>query len=270
MKLYRFEKAESKRVRTVSNNQIRMSLPKTFNDLFDCKQLCIYRNDRFSTLEERVKAAAVAMYTGNDDHSYFLNKDFIDGVFDWCKTNQIGSPSFVKSFIRNIEKIGIQCFTECDYKNPIMWAHYGERNTGFCIEYELATHRNSEFNGLSEGFQRANYTSQRIELDYKEILFCPDIAAIRYITHKSTEWAYEKEWRLIYPPKISDSENNGGYIIDLPNFLRVTGIFLGPRFDSDSELLIDLKNCAKKLEVPLNRICIDPFTIELDIDDELV
>ncbi|PIQ41326.1 MAG: hypothetical protein COW58_02350 [Thalassolituus sp. CG17_big_fil_post_rev_8_21_14_2_50_53_8] len=266
MKLYRFEKPEDFRWETIRENKIWMSLPSGFNDLFDCKLPCEYSPNALFDVN-KIKDVANTLYSNHQKLSYFINPDFIRDVILWSGGNDYNMPPFVKSFIHDIERLGIQCFTELNYKNPIMWAHYADRNTGFCVEYQVVpNHPEFEFEGEGIGFRPANYTSQMIKFDYREILFCPDIAAIRYVTRKSSDWAYEKEWRLIYANKDEDMPG-AGYRVDLPKFIEVSGIYAGPMC-KDLKVLSELKACADHLQVPFRKIHVDPFTYELEIYDE--
>lgn len=268
MKLYRFEQAdpENKRINTIRDKKVWMSLPSGFNDLFDCKLPCEYTTKSLFN-EDKIKSVANVLYSDHRELSYFINSEFIRDVILWSGGNEYGMPPFVKSFIHDVERLGIQCFTELNYKNPIMWAHYAERNTGFCVEYEVVpNHGAFEFEGEGIGFRQANYTSQMIRFDYREVLFCPDIAAIRYITRKSSDWAYEKEWRLIYANSAEDVPRNG-YKVDVPNFMAVSGIYAGPMC-KDEKVLAELKACADYLKVPFRKIHVDPFTYELEVYDE--
>lgn len=78
----------------------------------------------------------------------------------------------------------IFCTTE-QYNNALMWAHYADKHTGFCVGY-----KKDDIENVSTKLQKVIYSSQPYDIKTK-----PD-ESILFI--KSKEWAYEKEWRAIY------------------------------------------------------------------------
>ena len=84
----------------------------------------------------------------------------------------------------------IFCTTE-HYDNALMWAHYADKHTGFCVGY-----KKEDIENISTKLHRVTYTSQPYNLKMKSdesILFI-----------KSNEWEYENEWRAIY--KLSEGD----------------------------------------------------------------
>lgn len=78
----------------------------------------------------------------------------------------------------------IFCTTK-QYNNALMWAHYANRHTGFCIGY-----KKEDIEDISTKLQKVTYSSQPYSIETKSdesILFI-----------KSKEWEYENEWRAIY------------------------------------------------------------------------
>lgn len=267
MKLYRFEKPELRRVETLEQGRIWMSKPAYFNDIYDCRlPITYYESGRFSL--ESIKRAAEIMYTSMrvvTRKDYFNDAEFVDEVMRWCRSKGVGSsmPRFVRMFSRKVSQIGIQSFTELDYQNPLMWSHYADNHRGFCIQYELNDSAfNRFYNGYKTGFANMNYTTMKVEFDFKEILFMPIETALSYITHKTAHWAYEKELRLVYTPE-PGHQGKHGYSITLPSYLTVTAIYGGldckPKFESR------LKQCAEVLRIPYYSIDIDKLSFDLDI-----
>lgn len=83
----------------------------------------------------------------------------------------------------------------------LMWSHYSENHTGFCIEYDFSSISSKDL---------------RRRLCFPVYYRGKVTDATRYLTHadpasvniffgqylcllKSDEWAYEKEWRIVYP-----------------------------------------------------------------------
>ena len=101
----------------------------------------------------------------------------------------------IKDFRRELQKIrsttGVSCFSEkCD--SLLMWAHYAHNHKGMCVEYDL-----SKFNSIL-GFTPAPviYDNEKIRLqtiDPNNIF----VFLTNSLLHKSLEWSYENEWRII-------------------------------------------------------------------------
>ncbi|PHS66363.1 MAG: hypothetical protein COB09_02570 [Thalassobium sp.] len=273
MKLYRFEKPDIRRIDTLEEGRIWMSKPEYFNDIYDCRlPINNYDSSRFTL--EAIKQAAEVMYASMHimaKKDYFNDADFVEEVMRWCKSKRKGSsmPGFVKMFTSKVRQLGIQSFTELDYQSPLMWSHYADNHRGFCIQYELDDYAlNRFYNGYKTGFSDMNYTTMKVEFDFKEILFMPIETALSYITHKTAHWAYEKEKRLIYTPE-PGQQGKHGYSITLPSYLQVTAIYGGlnskPRFKNR------LKQCANNLGISYYAIDIDKLSFDLDIarDDSI-
>jgi Protein of unknown function (DUF2971) len=85
----------------------------------------------------------------------------------------------------------------------IMWSHYGDQHHGFCIEYRVEELPPGEiFVRLlfpvvySESLFDGTKYYQAASINHKGVnLLFPALAAL----HKSPEWSYEREWRLVIP-----------------------------------------------------------------------
>lgn len=83
-----------------------------------------------------------------------------------------------------ISNYRIFCCTE-HYDNALMWAHYANSHTGFCVGY-----KKEDIENISTKLQKVTYSSQPHDIEARSdesILFI-----------KSNEWEYENEWRGIY------------------------------------------------------------------------
>lgn len=92
-----------------------------------------------------------------------------------------------KALIENFENVGVSCFSR---KNDsiLMWSHYAENHSGFCIEF----YSNKTMNSLNpldvnyiENFKKVNYYANK-----KDALY-------HMLYTKSLDWHYEQELRLV-------------------------------------------------------------------------
>ena len=99
------------------------------------------------------------------------------------------------------QRLKVTCFTE-QATTPVLWAHYADNHAGFCVEYAYA-------DIPSDLPQRrllfpVIYQSERFDLNatMRRGLAgdLPNLSlGIAASLHKSPEWAYEREWRMVNP-----------------------------------------------------------------------
>ena len=88
----------------------------------------------------------------------------------------------------------------------IMWSHYADQHQGFCIEYDTESLPSENlfmrmlYPVIYSGklFDGTKYYLAAIRNQSKFNILFPALAAL----HKSPEWSYEKEWRLIIPANL--------------------------------------------------------------------
>jgi hypothetical protein len=86
--------------------------------------------------------------------------------------------------------------------NVLMWTHYSSAHKGFALGFDA---RHPYFNArLSEidefrHLRRVEYRSERPNAPFS------DLTGIEMFLVKSTDWAYEREWRIMRP--LEDSES---------------------------------------------------------------
>lgn len=167
-----------------------------------CNELVVY-NSLF-TFNDPFEGIGQIVYKGQFD--YDLRKAVeMNLVTD--KKNQL------------ISNYRIFCITE-HYNNPLMWAHYAAKHTGFCVGY-----KKGDVEKISTTLQKVTYSAQPPSIKSKSVLFT-----------KSKEWEYENEWRAIY--KLTENDithlevNTGNH--DYKTKLRVPYIIPGT---NDAEIL---------------------------------
>lgn len=160
---------------------------------------------------------------------------------------------------------GVSCFTERS-DNMLMWAHYADKHTGVCVEYN--------FGKLFSGNQNlllfpVNYTKRRPIIPLEKVvdfsegnltiineklnLLLPDI--MKSLISKSDIWQYEKEWRLIQ--NIKDENDRK---IRLP---LISGIYCG--INISNENLQKITALAEKKNIPLYRYSLKCDRYEVQI-----
>jgi hypothetical protein len=126
------------------------------------------------------------------------------------------------------EAMQVCCFSET-HESILMWSHYAKDHRGFCIEYDFAA--------VDKG-----YTRLLMPVYYQDEIFDATayhlVAAERDVfnnffgllaaIHKASFWAYEREWRLLFP--LPRTHPIGNHPMPKP-----THVYLGSRISSIDE-----------------------------------
>jgi hypothetical protein len=121
--------------------------------------------------------------------------DPMEGFYQPSKL--LSGKSDYKDIVRQItdskSDIGIACFTET-YEDVLMWTHYAGNYTGMCLSYST----NELLAGLSHqvNLVRLAYVDEP-PLVFPSEVRNTDNAAIRILSQKKYNWAYEREWRVL-------------------------------------------------------------------------
>lgn len=140
------------------------------------------------------------------------------------------------------EEVYLTCFSKTNTINP-MWAHYAYNHTGICIEYNIKD-LNEEY--VSNWCYPVKYEDN---YDYtKELMNIKDNGnklLHETLLKKSTEWKYEKEWRILIDYDIQLSgliKKESDYFLKLP---KPQAIYLGINISNKNKEKI-LKICEDR------------------------
>ena len=150
----------------------------------------------------------------------------------------------------------VVCFSE-KKDDILMWSHYAENHTGYCIEYD--------FKSLDPSHPRIRLLEPVI---YGENFFDATTYYINALSgnrdfnnlygiyptiSKSTQWAHEKEWRTVFPwgPGISkDDLEKRRIFMPLPK-----RVLLGAKISEENKKLIMV--IAKDKNIPVYQMILD-------------
>ncbi len=213
--------------RILTHNEIYFAKPSEFNDPFDCGFHISCEGD-FQRHRNKLKELNPALSEKEiDDLTHKqLEPDFIN------KTEQ----AFNDTIRHETDKCGI--FTmSAKRDNLLMWSHYADHHRGICLEFETT-------NGKLFG-------CDLLKVDYP--LLYPNFSVYdeadldwvrKYISTKSEDWYYEKEWRILYHETGTQT-----YLTE-----ELSGVILGARISEKNEENEELvrkwileSNCKPKL-----------------------
>ena len=158
--------------------------------------------------------------------------DPFEFIFRLTKMEMFGQPVNKESLEiarKQAMELGVFCLS--DVKDDIlMWSHYAEKHTGFCIEFE----RNDQ------NYFKPDTCIPIIYPEDNEILLIDNDALethetfSKIATTKSKHWTYENEWRIV-------SKEIGGKTHPLPG--DISGIIFGCRMSAkDRDTIINILN----------------------------
>lgn len=116
------------------------------------------------------------------------------------------------------KSVGVLCLSGSG-KHPLMWSHYADNHHGALLEFD---ERHATFNRKRTveddmgSLRRVWYSDTRPHITSERL---DDIFPLLALT-KALEWAYEQEFRMLWPLSQADNKINVGdgsiYLIDVP------------------------------------------------------
>lgn len=184
-KLYRYMGFGKWWKENLFKGNIHLSEPKTFNDPFDSVP--------FINMEEFWEKCGRSLFEKNNGFDLKINPEELSlAVKEMVDFAQ--------------EEMRVCCFTE-NKGSLLMWAHYAQSHTGFCIEYDTSKMPDiiRKF-FLPVIYQKQIYDSTHdFRLDGNNVF--------NFLFYKSEEWSYEQEWRIaVYNKQINGEINFGNCI----------------------------------------------------------
>ena len=238
--LYKYYSGTDRNIDVVKSNKMWYSAPISFNDVFDSD----IATDEKALFNSSLKLASrdISIRKGSPMWIQLKNK---------VRTEL---KSLCQTFEEMKKTTGITCLSE-KYDSLLMWAHYANNHRGICVEYELL-----EIN------EQLNFAPVPIIYDndravYSSIDDNPIEVFIKSLTSKSSEWSYEKEWRIIQDDKACgnswDYQKNGALLDMITPHSIILGCMVNPEFEKD------MKEYCEENEINLYKMEKDPHFYKL-------
>lgn len=276
-KIYKYRALSDNSVQNVINENIWFDNPLNMNDPYDCRFTLENFTDRKFISPEEYSSYYInypdeldqellhSISNRNMTYREFLQQVKIQDkpLFKLNEALDQVHQENISNLNTHISKFIFFCSFSEKFNSTLMWSHYTENHKGFCIEYDSS---NNELNNpYIDLLYPIFYKEQLFDLsDYfynKDTQVTPNKLNNLYLNypliHKSSEWSYEKEWRVIY---------NHGTLNQAKNLPTppITSILLGCNFfrqfehkslNHNSRISLALRlvqNCElKKIEIKL-------------------
>ena len=143
-------------------------------------------------------------------------------------------------------------------KQRLMWSHYSNGHSGFCVEYDVRGLVDSEcaIFPVVYSTKRPLIPFDAVRNPSAESRMTATINMISALLTKDECWSYENEWRVIIPASISPD-------IKIP----ITAVYLGANISHDNKSSII--EIAEKLRIPVKQMKTDRGEYELHAEDLL-
>lgn len=218
--LYKYYSDTTQKLNAVKNNKMWYSAPCNFNDVFDCDVFIDREKILDSALQLVPEGRKVLRYSPMWQHikrSLDQPINTFESVFQGLKHDT-----------------GIACLTE-SCNSLLMWAHYANNHKGMCVEYSLWSIADQlHFTPVPVIY--SNEKTRFSPIDMNNISKDAEKLLIEGLTSKSTEWAYENEWRIIRDDKACgdrwNAEKQGALLDMIPPSSVILGCAAEPDFES--------------------------------------
>ncbi len=199
--IYKYYSPAIRNLECVENNVMWYSAASRFNDPFEL-DIFIDEESLFRSLLKSVPEA----------------KGIRPGSYLWNESRKKIKTS-LKGLRNTFEQIknttGIACFSEAE-DSILMWSHYANNHTGFCVEYDLLRFaRQLCFSPIPVVYDSNKACLEEMSFQNAEKLGMSML--INSMSRKAPFWEYEHEWRIIRDSgtcKDRWSEDGSGVLLD--------------------------------------------------------
>lgn len=180
--------AQARTQRIIETGSHYFAPPTSFNDPFDCRP-----NFTLDADEEALRNYLNGMWARQAPHlNEQQRQSEVDAILrDPSRDPRIPENNTLFAATYNslvTAQVGVLCLSEVN-DSILMWSHYADCHRGLCLVYE--TSNPFFFNAQPVRYQRERPRVNPIFQSNEEMLE-------NAIFTKSSEWAYEKEWRILH------------------------------------------------------------------------
>lgn len=188
-------------------------------------------------------------------------------------------------------EIKMACLSE-NINSPLMWAHYADFHKGFALGYEFDNNKISKCSNCIDlkcderinanifpiiysdnRFDVTEYAKWYIEQSVRKMMsinsedeYSDKLIHYKIALHKSLEWEYEKEWRIIGSTSNKVFTHSKCY----PIRKKPISLYLGCQIpDEDKEILIKVAR-RQGLEIPIYQMYVEKYSDKYEINSKLI
>ena len=188
----------------LKNKKLYLSSPEKLNDPWECIAFCekIEYYDELNNPNISIEEKEKILIERVGDGYKFISEEYKSSILNKIKenTNEIEQlilryrEELYNQMKKNNKEFRIACFSEKN-DNILMWSHYADAHSGFCIEYDISDLR--KFNYLYGFLAPVKYLKRPNEVNYIKIDDKWAELRLKYNYCKCDYWMYEQEWRIV-------------------------------------------------------------------------
>jgi hypothetical protein len=214
-RLYKYEPITIQTLQNLKAQKIFFGSPRNFNDPYDCA----LKPKIVKPTEAQAQSIVARILENRKDMPVEDQEKFrllpYDKICEFLVKNS--KEQIDKLCEEFLGRRGVACFSEIN-DSALMWAHYAAKSQGFCLEFDASL---SPF----EKVQSVEYPTNIPSFDVSSMMLtATDDQMFRFFCTKSSDWAYEREWRGIHDTR----DTLFGY-----DSKCLTGVYFGPRTPND-------------------------------------
>jgi hypothetical protein len=224
------------------DSKIYLSSPFKFNDPFECRprlEIGTSQEDRNTAMQEVLSILSKRPPNCPSEKTKLDASITLSMLDDFYHSRGNQYESLLGDF-------GVYCLS-AKRDNLLMWAHYGQAHTGYCLEFDA-----------SDGtfFGKAHKVHYQEEYPVIRIIPLDPNRGKKGLLTKSSDWAYEEEWRLI-------NAKECGHINFPPH--ELIGIILGCKTTDEVAGRIGEMVSRHQYPIRVSRAAINSNCYKLDI-----
>jgi hypothetical protein len=263
--LYRYRSLRrlAKTLEELRDGYVFLNKPAVFNDPFDSALSISWEEARKQAMEAILPRYGLdpKVVESIEEKQKELEQQAFESLIRGVLLLSYGASASQDLFSLFREKVGVSCFA-CNPNSVVMWSHYADQHTGICVEFSGSSILSSA--RFLELVHPVRYTDNLLDVfrlswlsstELHEVRF--DVLPILAACHKSKDWEYEGEWRLVsLDPSTGPKFSLGSCGI------KPSRIILGARIDPADQVAIE--ELAQRISVPVihARLAKDRFEIE--------
>lgn len=172
------------------NNAVYFNAPAKFNDPYDCL-VAPYLPELPEAQFKHLAEYASERYKNSPLLKGISKKGDTEVKVETIPALTVLLNSFMQKVQREErEKYGVVCFSERN-DNLLMWSHYADNGKGICLAFN--TESDPVF--ADDRVRKVRYSAFLPDIDAYEMSIERVISPKDVLSHKSEDWAYEREWR---------------------------------------------------------------------------
>jgi hypothetical protein len=182
---------EDKRFKRIfTHNELYFTSPTRLNDPFDCKTLFTFKGSNKTDFEKFFYGVFSHKFPNLSEKEIKNKVDSIiqKKLYKDPQRRNLQIENWLKILLSENARLGILCLSN-KRDDILMWSHYADGHTGFCLEFDKDGLRSWNF--CAPVWYRKPYPV------FKEFVNHPQALHRLFLLRKSDHWKYEKEWRVI-------------------------------------------------------------------------